>query len=202
MVRELTFAEGERMRKRVIALDIGNVCLEIHPERCFAALGYRNAQEIPPEALFLASERFERGEVTPAEFLSGFRRLTGTSLSDAELERAFRSIIGPAVPGMAELVAGLDARGFRPVFFSDTSVTHLDEVRRKFPAAPAVPDGIYSYEVHAKKPEKAMFEAFEARFGVPAFYFDDRAELIEGALRHGWNAHRFVSAEEMNRILG
>ena len=60
MVRELTFAEGERMRKRVIALDIGNVCLEIHPERCFAALGYRSAQEIPPEALFLASERFER----------------------------------------------------------------------------------------------------------------------------------------------
>ena len=47
-----------------------------------------------------------------------------------------------------------------------------------------------------------MFEAFEARFGVPAFYFDDRAELIEGARKHGWNAHRFVSAEEVDKILG
>lgn len=190
------------MPKRVIALDIGNVCLEIHPERCFGALGFRSVSDIPPEALFLAGERFERGEVTPSEFLAGFRKLTGTVLSDEELERAFRSIIGPVVPGMAELVAGLAARGFRPVFFSDTSVTHLDEVRRKFPAEAAVPDGVYSCEVHAKKPEKAMFEAFEARFGVPEFYFDDRAELIEGALRHGWNAHRFVSAEEMSRILG
>jgi len=80
--------------------------------------------------------------------------------------------------------------------------THMEELRRKFPAASAVPDGIYSYRVHAKKPELPMFEAFEARFGVPAFYFDDRAELIEGARKHGWNAHRFVSAEEVDKILG
>lgn len=190
------------MRKRVIALDIGNVCLGIHPERCFGALGFRSFADIPPEVLFLAGERFERGELSPAGFLEGFRKMTGASFSDGELERAFRSIIGEPVPGMAELVAGLGARGFRPVFFSDTSVTHLDEVRRKFPAASEVPDGIYSCEVHAKKPEPAMFEAFEAEFGVPEFYFDDRAELIEGALRHGWNAHRFVSAEEVDKILG
>ena len=190
------------MRKRIIALDIGNVCLEIHPERCFGALGFRSMAEIPPEVLFLANERFERGEVTPAEFLQEFRKLTGTVFPDEELERAFRSIIGPAISGMAELVSGLEARGYRPVFFSDTSVTHLDEVRRKFPAEAAVPEGVYSYEVHAKKPEKAMFETFESRFGVPAFYFDDRQELIEGAVRHGWNAHRFVSAEEMSRLLG
>lgn len=189
------------MEKKVIALDIGNVCLEIHPERCFRAPGFWGATAIPPEVLFLASERFERGEITPAEFLAGFRKQTGTTVSDAELELAFRSIIGPTIPGMAELVAELDARGFHPVFFSDTSITHLDEVRRKFPAEAAVPDGIYSFEIHAKKPERAMFEAFEARFGVPDFYFDDRAELIEAALRRGWNAHRFISAGEMARIL-
>ena len=111
-------------------------------------------------------------------------------------------IIGEPVSGMAELVSGLAGRGYRPVFFSDTSVTNMEELRRKFPAASAVPDGIYSYRVHAKKPELPMFEAFEARFGVPAFYFDDRAELIEGARKHGWNAHRFVSAEEVDKILG
>jgi len=121
---------------------------------------------------------------------------------DAELRRAFCAIIGEPVPGMAELVSGLAGRGYRPGFFSDTSVTHMEELRRKFPAASAVPDGIYSYRVHAKKPELPMFEAFEARFGVPAFYFDDRAELIEGARKHGWNAHRFVSAEEVDKILG
>ena len=190
------------MTEKVIALDIGNVCIGIHPERCFGALGFRSLADIPREVLFLAGERFERGEISEAEFLDGFRRLTGSALSDAELRRAFCAIIGEPVPGMAELVSGLAGRGYRPVFFSDTSVTHMEELRRKFPAASAVPDGIYSYRVHAKKPELPMFEAFEARLGVPAFYFDDRAELIEGARKHGWNAHRFVSAEEVDKILG
>ncbi|MEI3000224.1 MAG: hypothetical protein V8T86_04875 [Victivallis sp.] len=28
------------MTEKVIALDIGNVCIGIHPERCFGALGF------------------------------------------------------------------------------------------------------------------------------------------------------------------
>ena len=59
------------MTKKVIALDIGNVCLTIHPERCFGALGYRSLREIPAELLFFAGERFERGEISEAEFLAG-----------------------------------------------------------------------------------------------------------------------------------
>lgn len=190
------------MSEKVIALDIGNVCLGIHPERCFGALGYRGMAEIPPELLFLAGERFERGEISEAEFLAGIRDLTGVDAGDEALLAAFRAIIGDPVPGMVELVEGLAARGYRPVFFSDTSVTHMEEVRRKFPAESCVPEAVCSYEVHAKKPEAAMLAAFEARYGAPAFYFDDRAELIAAALKHGWNAHRFVSAEEVDKILG
>lgn len=190
------------MTEKVIALDIGNVCIGIHPERCFGALGFRSLADIPREVLFLAGERFERGEISEAEFLDGFRRLTGSALSDAELRRAFCAIIGEPVPGMAELVSGLAGRGYRPVFFSDTSVTHMEELRRKFPAASAVPDGIYSYRVHAKKPELPMFEAVRGPFRCSGFYFDDRAELSEGAGTQGWNAHRFVSAEEVDKILG
>lgn len=74
------------MTEKVIALDIGNVCIGIHPERCFGALGFRSLADIPREVLFLAGERFERGEISEAEFLDGFRRLTGSALSDAELQ--------------------------------------------------------------------------------------------------------------------
>ena len=94
------------MTEKVIALDIGNVCIGIHPERCFGALGFRSLADIPREVLFLAGERFERGEISEAEFLDGFRRLTGSALSDAELRRAFCAIIGEPVPGMARLPAG------------------------------------------------------------------------------------------------
>lgn len=190
------------MEKKTIALDIGNVCVGVHPERCFRMLGIQRLEEIPREVQFLVSERFERGEISESEFLTTFRRMTGSALSDEELRRAFCAIIGDPLPGMVELVSELAGRGWRPIFFSDTSITHRKEVFRKFPAASAVPDGIYSYLVHAKKPELPMFEAFESRFGVPAFYFDDRAELVEAARKFGWNAYRFVSAEEVGKILG
>ena len=104
-------------------------------------------------------------------------------------------------PRLNELVFSLPARGIQPVFFSDTSALHLAEVRRKFPAAAVVPEGIYSFEVGARKPARAMFEAFESRFGRPVLYVDDRPELIEGAAKFGWNALRFTGAEALERAL-
>ena len=177
------------MKKKFLALDIGQVCLSIHPERCFAHLGFRSAAEVPPELLRLGVEEFECGRLSDAEFLAAARRLTGTSLSDAELAAALAAIIGEPIPGMNELVASLPARGVQPVFFSDTSALHLAEVRRKLAAAAMVPEGIYSFEVGARKPARAMFEAF------------DRPELIAGAAQFGWNALRFTGAEALERAL-
>lgn len=189
------------MKKKFLALDIGQVCLSIHPERCFARLGFRSAAEVPPELLRLSVEEFKCGRLSDAEFLAAARRLTGTSLSDAELAAALAAIIGEPIPGMNELVASLPARGVQPVFFSDTSALHLAEVRRKCAAAAMVPEGIYSFEVGARKPARAMFEAFESRFGRPVLYVDDRPELIAGAAQFGWNALRFTGAEALERAL-
>ena len=99
------------MKKKFLALDIGQVCLSIHPERCFARLGFRSAAEVPPELLRLGVEEFECGRLSDAEFLAAARNLTGTSLSDAELAAALAAIIGEPIPGMNELVASLPARG-------------------------------------------------------------------------------------------
>jgi len=122
-------------------------------------------------------------------------------ISDAALEAAFRSIIGEAMPEMNPVVAQLVDAGYQIVFFSDTSSIHLDEVRQKFAAARLVPEGIYSFEVGAKKPEAAMFAAFEQKYGRPDYYFDDRAELIAGASAHGWPAHRFFDANTIKNLL-
>ncbi len=189
------------MEKKILALDIGQVCISIHPERCFARLGFRSAAEVPPELLRISCDEFECGRLSDAEFLAAARKLIGTTLSDAELAAALAAIIGGPLPGMNELVFSLPARGIQPVFFSDTSALHLAEVRRKFPAAAVVPEGIYSFEVGARKPARAMFEAFESRFGRPVLYVDDRPELIEGAAKFGWNALRFTGADALERAL-
>ena len=35
------------MSGKYLALDIGNVCVKLHPERCFGALGFRSIGEVP-----------------------------------------------------------------------------------------------------------------------------------------------------------
>ncbi len=186
---------------KVLALDIGNVCVKVDPSECFYRLGYRSAEEVPPQLYQMAGEEYERGRFGETEFLRKFRDVTGSTLPDDELRTIFNSIIREPLPGMVELIASLPAAGIRPVFFSDTSTTHLEEVKRRFPAASVVTQGVFSFEVGAKKTEDAMFEAFEARFGKPAFYTDDRMELIERAEARGWNAIRFQNAAELRRAL-
>ena len=167
------------MSNKVIALDIGNVCLHIHPERCLALLKDCNCASIPPELLRYEADELERGRVSEADFLAKVREMTGTRASDKTLTDAFLAILGEPVEGMPELVAELPQLGFQAVFFSDTSAIHLAAVRRIFPSARFVPQGVYSFEVGERKPHPAMFEAFEHRFGTPVCYFDDRADLIE-----------------------
>ena len=106
---------------KILALDIGNVCLELHPELCLRQLGFAGAGALPPELLALEADRFECGRISPQEFLAAARELLPSPLPPAAIETAFRAIIGGPLPGMNELVASLPQRGIRPVFFSDPS---------------------------------------------------------------------------------
>ena len=87
------------------------------------------------------------------------------------------------------------------MFFSDVSARHMKLVRRMFHASELVPDGIYSFETGAMKPEEPMFAAFEKRFGVPVLYVDDREILIDAAKKRGWNAVVFTGAADLKKAL-
>ena len=104
------------------------------------------------------------------------------------------------MPGMKERVEAYAAKGVKFVFLSDVSALHLDVCYRKCSFCHAVTDGVFSYEVGARKPDPAMYEMFEQRHGVPDFYFDDRPCNIEAARKRGWNAILFSSAEQLDII--
>lgn len=186
---------------KTIALDIGGVCLKIEPQHFLQRLGLANFDEIPQGLQYAMLQSVERGKMSFPALAEQFRVQMRLQVSDEALEAAFRSVIGETISEMDAVVAGLVEAGYKIVFFSDTSSIHLDEVRLKFAAARLVPDGIYSFEVGAKKPEAPMFAAFEENYGAPDYYFDDRAELIAGATAHGWTAHRFFDANTIKDLL-
>ncbi len=173
------------MENKVIALDIGGVCISLRPERCFGLLGYRSAEEIPPE-IFTAVDRYERGMIDEKAFIQAFRDNTEPALSDEFIINAWNSILGDEIPGMYEKVLKWQQDGCKVVFFSDTSPMHMREFRRKSRIASLVPEAIFSFVTGAKKPEPAMFAAFEADHGKPDLYVDDRQICRDGALAFGW----------------
>ena len=184
---------------KYIALDIGNVCIRIDHAGCYSKVGF---DSVPPQEVMLLARDYECGKLSEDEFWTRFQQYApDKSKSRKDLEKDFDSILVRPTEGMEELISTLPLFGIQPVFFSDISARHLALVRKMFRASAMVPNGIYSFEVGAMKPEDAMFEAFEQRFGVPALYVDDREVLIDAARKRGWNAIVFSGAETLAKAL-
>ena len=182
-----------------VALDIGGVCVVLHPERCCQALGIPQGTEIPKNVTDAFCD-LECGRISTQEWLAVFREALHFQRTENEILDAWNRIIGETMPGMKERVESLAANGVKVVFLSDVSALHLDVCYRKCSFCHAVTDGVFSFEVGARKPNAAMYETFERRHGVPDFYFDDRACNIEAARKRGWNAILFNSAAQLDII--
>ena len=176
---------------KILALDIGNVCVKIDFANFARTLGIA---EIPQELIALQRE-LECGRIDDKTFLSAASDACHCSYPD--VLRAFNSILIAPVPGMVEVVSSLNSYGYEARFFSDISPTHLARTKEIFPAAAAVPDGMFSFVSGAQKPDEIMFAAFEKRFGIPALYVDDRIELITAARTRGWNSRQFTTASDL-----
>lgn len=180
-------------RYSIIALDIGNTCVQLHPERVHAAL---EGADLPGD-LFVSNYDapfvdFLTGRSTAAEFTAWLAEKCCNRLTPEEVRVALVSLIGSAIPGMPDLMRELHERGAKIHYFSDINEIH----RNAFEVNTAglydfVESGIFSNEVQLIKPDTRMFEAFEQRFGYPDLYIDDRADLCQAAKAHGWNAVHF-----------
>ena len=188
------------MDEKIIALDIGGVCLNIRYDLCYDYFGFKAISEIP-QHFMTAIEKFECGLIDEKEWLAEFRRATGGKFSEDEMIAGWNLIIGADMDGMPELMSELVGAGYRLVFFSDTSMVHILEVYRKLSFANLVTGSVFSFNVKARKPDPAMYKAFEIQYGKPSFYVDDRTGNIQAGISQTWNSHQFVSAAAMRQAL-
>jgi len=185
---------------KVIALDIGGVCINLHHEEALNTLGITNIADMPVE-FHAATDMLETGIITSVEWSNVIRYLTENKFSEHELRTAWTMIIGKTIEGMPELALELVDAGYKLVFFSDTSEIHMNEVYRNLSFSNLVTGNIFSYEVGSKKPDEAMYRAFENKYGKPAFFVDDCSANIEGGQRYGWDSHLFSSPDNMREAL-
>ena len=100
---------------------------------------------------------------------------------------------------VSSLVDRLSAT-YRLFLLSNTNAMHFQYLQTTFPVIRNVNTAILSYEVHARKPERAIYEHALKLGGEPAqsvWYVDDRIEFINAAAQLGIHAIQFQSAEQL-----
>lgn len=177
---------------KTIALDIGNVCISLHFDRCFRAFGMEPGAELDPEFL-LTCRKLAIGAIEENAFLDTICAHLGGRLDREQARHAWNQMLGPSLPGMKDAVEKLLLLGYRFAYLSDTSTIHMTHFFRTNDFCHLVSGGVYSYEEGDEKPGAAMYEAFERKFGTPCLYTDDKQCNIAAALARGWRAELFTS---------
>lgn len=191
------------MSNSYIALDLGNVCIKLDIQGALERFGFlRNNIEEIPEKIKEILAAHECGKASQFDLVYALRCGCEKDLTDTELMTIWNSIVKCEMPRMAELIREGLQMGYRFAFLSDTSPSHFYRCVSMLSFSHLVDGRIVSYEVGAKKPNRAMFESFERYFGVPVLYFDDRIENINAARNnHHWHAHLFTSVEDALKAL-
>ena len=182
------------------ALDLGRVCVGLHLEKMIecilAQTGEKERAPLESRLRFLWNE-LERGRMETELFFSTVRELCGGIFSEEELRRLWCGQILDPVPGTFEAAQELVKHGYGIAFFSNTSEIHLREIQRKCPVCRLGEGGVYSFEEGLMKPEEEMYARFEAKFGIPAVFFDDNAANVAAAKKRGWDARLFNAAGDI-----
>ena len=97
------------------------------------------------------------------------------------------------IPGIYELTRDLKAAGYGVYLLSNAS-TRQPEYWPLIPCQKFFDGALLSCDVGYVKPEKGIYEAFTARFGLDpetCFFVDDTPANVEGAIRCGWSGAVF-----------
>ena len=181
-----------------LLFDLGGVIMDIRRENAVAALqalGMSQAGELLGEygqkGPFLA---LEKGEITPAEFRDALRPMLRPGVTDAEIDAAFnRFLTGIPVERLRRL-EDLHGRHRRYLLSNTNAIMWHGKIAEEF-RKDGHDMGYYfdgwvpSFEVHAYKPEAAIFRIAAERFGLdPAqtLFFDDSEANCRAAAALGF----------------
>ncbi len=173
-----------------LILDLGNVVAFFdHQRACrqIAALGRPGTTEdLVADLLFHRPlERdYDTGAISTPQFLDALRVHFGMSAPDEAIAEAWSDIFTPN-PQLTDQLPPLKTRGLRLVLASNTNELHFARIRNMTPGVVSLFDVcVLSYEVGARKPADAFFQAVLAAAGTSAaacFYLDDRPDFVAAA---------------------
>ncbi len=193
--------------KKHIVFDLGAVLFHWHPVTMLQ-------RELPHVATDTASAQhweieifqsykgdwgeFDRGTVSVPELVQRISQRTGLAAADVNTVVAAVPRELQPISSSVALLQRLHAAGHTLHYLSNMPAPFADllETNAFFNCFES---GVFSARVHHNKPEAAIFQLAQQRFGVPPaelVFLDDHAPNVRAAQVLGWNALQFSDAQQ------
>ena len=189
---------------KALIFDLGKVLIPFDFKRGYQALGahcpYPESEIRRRIAATGLVEKLEKGLMEPEDFVARLSEALEVRLDYDEFCNMWSCIFyGQLIP---DAVLESLARRYRMVLLSNTNCIHFQKIRENYPLLRYFDELVLSFEVHAMKPEPAIFQAAIERAGCApeqCFYTDDIGDFVEAARRQGIDAVQFESADQLQR---
>jgi len=148
-------------------------------------------------------EAIETGKVTEEQFHAEYQAHSGAVVSIDEIREAVGDIF-ELNSEMIPLLEELRSLDVRLVLLSNTCVTHIEYVKRKWNFLELFDAITTSWEVGALKPDPLIYESAIRQANCPAadcFFTDDIEDYVNQAQTMGIQAHVFQNAETTRSVL-
>jgi|SRR6266853_480778 len=180
---------------RAFVFDIGNVLLKFDFSLAMTKVAAQSEVRDPVDVLARIDQLksgYEDGQIDRPAFLRGVFDALRYRGTEAEFSAAWNEIFEPNEPMIALLEK---LRGRFPLYLlSNTNDLHREYFFRRYPFFSYFAAGVFSYEVRASKPNRAIYEIATRQLGLePAttFFIDDLLPNIEAARAFGFRAHHY-----------
>ena len=180
--------------------DLGNVLFFFSHARMVQniALASGASAQVVHEFLFDGGfqEAIESGQLTETQYHGEFEAWSGQSLPIDDLRQAMGDIFELNAP-MVPLLEELRAAAVRLVLLSNTCVTHIEFIRRRWNVLDLFDDITTSWEVGALKPDPRIYNSALVQAKCDAadcFFTDDIADYVAQAVSMGIQAHVYQDA--------
>ena len=211
-----------------IIFDIGRVIVRLEPRRALAILTQSagaSAKSASPsdstsrataaDAIVTADKMWaavqadpmwhdwQEGRVTAAQWHENICRRFGLKVSFEDFCRAWNNVIAPDLILPERLFRQL-AKRVRLVLLSNTDVIHVEHMRSAFTFTRYFDAKIYSCEVGASKPGRAIFQAALKAAGTPAarsLFIDDVQVYVLAARKYGLQSIQFRNRPQLEAEL-
>ena len=180
------------MKISAVCFDLGKILLDFDKESMLVRMAEKSplapeemARLIQADPMGLA---YETGAVSTCRFFSHLKKLLRYEGTTKELRACFNEIFTPLPDHIA--LAALLAPHYPLAILSNTNEAHIAYAEAAYSFFSLFPVRIYSHQVKAMKPGRAIYKAAQAALGgidpLEMLFIDDIEANILGAVRLGW----------------